>query len=315
MSEIIDKSFYDVNVFELSRRLLGCLIVRNENEEKIYARIVEVEIYPGGDDRASHSYNGHRSKRNESMYLPSGTLYVYRIYGSYNCMNISSKEEGAAVLVRSIYCLNEVDESKKLGRGPGKLCAYLNITNIDHDKINLLKSTQIFLAKDKIYEAIQSDMKFVCIRSMVKTVTNNSIKISVSEDVGLTDDKDENDDDISNDDNDDGILNDEKDERNWLPIEWKKNIKYVEMNLSNRRATGSKRKLIYNSSGKTRKDSEGRSIEKEFTSIVIISNRININGTGEEAMRKPFRFYLKTYLSSVSNNSKTMNEFIKNYCY
>ena len=53
--------------------------------------IVETECYLGGEDVASHSYNGKRTPRNEPMYMKPGTSYVYSIYGMYFCFNISSK--------------------------------------------------------------------------------------------------------------------------------------------------------------------------------------------------------------------------------
>lgn len=36
------------------------------------------------------------------MYLPAGTCYVYMTYGMYHCLNVSSKEPGAAVLLRAL---------------------------------------------------------------------------------------------------------------------------------------------------------------------------------------------------------------------
>lgn len=36
------------------------------------------------------------------MYMPAGTCYVYMTYGMYYCLNISSEEPGAAVLIRAL---------------------------------------------------------------------------------------------------------------------------------------------------------------------------------------------------------------------
>lgn len=36
------------------------------------------------------------------MYMPAGTLYVYTIYFGYHCINISSVEPGAVVLLRAL---------------------------------------------------------------------------------------------------------------------------------------------------------------------------------------------------------------------
>ena len=99
--------------------------------------IVETEAYLGGDDKAAHSYNGKRTERNEAMYMPPGTCYVYTIYGMYNCVNISSLCDGAAVLIRAVEpCegLEQMRQARKASKndrglcnGPGKLCQALGI--------------------------------------------------------------------------------------------------------------------------------------------------------------------------------------------
>ena len=103
-------------------------------------RIVETEAYLGGDDKASHSYNGRRTDRNEAMYMKPGTCYVYSIYGVHCCVNISSLGEGAAVLVRALEptagegLMKKRRKSAKKSRdqalcnGPSKLCQALDIT-------------------------------------------------------------------------------------------------------------------------------------------------------------------------------------------
>lgn len=54
LNEDLNKSCEDLAIF-----LLGKILVRKYDEEKIVkGRIVETEAYLGGDDRASHSYNG-----------------------------------------------------------------------------------------------------------------------------------------------------------------------------------------------------------------------------------------------------------------
>ena len=36
------------------------------------------------------------------MFMPAGTCYVYYIYGRQNCVNVSSKDEAGAVLIRAL---------------------------------------------------------------------------------------------------------------------------------------------------------------------------------------------------------------------
>ena len=85
-------TFFDQPCVELARNLLGKNVVRiSPDGKRLSGRIVETEGYIGTEDRASHSYGGRRTARNEAMYMPPGTSYVYNIYGIYTCMNISSR--------------------------------------------------------------------------------------------------------------------------------------------------------------------------------------------------------------------------------
>ena len=85
-------SFYDVPCEELAKRLLGKILVRRINDGTVLkGRVVETECYPGGEDKASHSYNGRITERSKPMYMKPGTTYVYITYGMYDCFNISSQ--------------------------------------------------------------------------------------------------------------------------------------------------------------------------------------------------------------------------------
>jgi DNA-3-methyladenine glycosylase len=92
-------------------------------------RLTEVEAYGGKDDPASHAF-GSRTNRNEPMYGPAGTLYVYLSYGVHWCANIVVGPVGTpnAVLMRA----GEVVEGRgiaerrrgratDLSNGPGRL--------------------------------------------------------------------------------------------------------------------------------------------------------------------------------------------------
>ena len=84
--------FYNVPCEELSKKLLGKVLVRHLADGNVLrGRIVETEAYLGGGDMASHSCQGKRTERNTPMFMKAGTSYVYLTYGMYNCINISSQ--------------------------------------------------------------------------------------------------------------------------------------------------------------------------------------------------------------------------------
>ena len=143
----LGKPFFDVDCAALARKLLGCTIARrNEGTgDVVRARIVETEAYLGGTDKAAHSFDGKKTKRNAAMYMVPGTLYVYVIYGMYHCTNVSSRGDGAAVLLRSVEPFDADSELamrkarakseaaakkmklKDIGSGPGRLGQALGI--------------------------------------------------------------------------------------------------------------------------------------------------------------------------------------------
>lgn len=57
----LDASFYNVSCNELAVSLLGKIIARKVDSLTLRGRIVETECYPGGIDKASHSFNGRYS--------------------------------------------------------------------------------------------------------------------------------------------------------------------------------------------------------------------------------------------------------------
>lgn len=88
----LDAQFYDQPCEELAKSLLGKILVRRLDDNTVVkGRIVETECYLGGQDAASHSFNGKLTTRNEPMFMKPGTAYVYMTYGMYYCFNISSK--------------------------------------------------------------------------------------------------------------------------------------------------------------------------------------------------------------------------------
>ena len=129
-------AFLEGQASQVAPQLLGCLLEREINGQKLIGRIVEVEAYDE-TDASSHSYKG-RTARTEVMFGPSGFLYVYFTYGMHYCCNIITGPTGygSAVLIRAIEPIKgeELMESKRNGQtgvnlsnGPAKLCQALSI--------------------------------------------------------------------------------------------------------------------------------------------------------------------------------------------
>jgi DNA-3-methyladenine glycosylase len=161
-SRLGDK-FYNVDCIELSKNLLNKYLVRklikNNKTEYLVGKIVEVEAYVGGQDKASHSFNNRRTERVKGMYMKAGTAYVNNIYGMYCCLNISSREPGAAVLIRAIEPVHgrelmsqnrnmtklESFKEKDLTNGPSKICQAFCIKKEDYDQKDLSNCETLWL--------------------------------------------------------------------------------------------------------------------------------------------------------------------------
>lgn len=143
----LKREFYSRNTIQVSKELLGKYLVHQVNGKKLVGKIVEVEAYLGPEDKAAHSYNRHKSKRNEIMYGPAGFAYVFVIYGHNCCMNVVTEKEDIpqAVLIRALEPIEGIEEMAKLRfdkkldeldrrtkinltNGPGKLCKAMGIS-------------------------------------------------------------------------------------------------------------------------------------------------------------------------------------------
>ncbi|MHA7813744.1 MAG: DNA-3-methyladenine glycosylase [Phycisphaerales bacterium] len=156
----------------VAREMLGTVLLRTlPDGTELAGYISETEAYVGPEDRASHAFGGRRTARNEHMWSPPGTAYVYFTYGMHHCFNVSClrADHPAAVLVRAVFpilglaTMRELRSRKPrkhplrdshLCDGPGKLCQAFGIDR-DLDGENLLQSTQLSIRQGV---AIEDDL-------------------------------------------------------------------------------------------------------------------------------------------------------------
>jgi len=139
------------HVTAIAKALLGKILVTKFDGIITSGRIVETEAYVALTDRASHSYGGKRTTRNEHMYASPGTTYVYICYGMHHLFNVVTNKKGVpdAVLIRAVEPLQGIEDmlirtgKKKLDhtltRGPGNMSKALGISK-QHSGLNILKN-------------------------------------------------------------------------------------------------------------------------------------------------------------------------------
>jgi DNA-3-methyladenine glycosylase len=146
---ILKADFYNRDPRRVARALLGKLLVRKTSAGILAGRIVETEAYLGSDDAAAHSAAG-RTARNSVLFGPPGHAYVYFIYGTHYCLNVSCLPDGDAggVLFRALEPvagiekmaeargveltkqsdLEKISILKKISSGPGRMSDALGVT-------------------------------------------------------------------------------------------------------------------------------------------------------------------------------------------
>jgi len=145
----------------VARRLLGKLLVRQREGERLTGRIVEVEAYMGQDDPAAHAFAG-KTERNAVLFGLPGFAYIYFIYGMHFCLNLSCEPEGQAgsVLLRALEPLEGLRtmarlrgltagaDPRQLASGPGRLCQALDITRLAHNGVDATLRRSVLHVED-----------------------------------------------------------------------------------------------------------------------------------------------------------------------
>jgi len=160
----LTRRFYRRDPVTLAKALLGQILVRRlEDGRELAGKIVEVEAYLGIEDRAAHSFGGHRTARNASMWRDGGHAYVYFTYGMHWCVNVVADREEVptACLIRALEPLRGIEEMRRrrsgkvsparlratdLCSGPAKLTQALAIDR-KLDGVDLVESSALCIVR------------------------------------------------------------------------------------------------------------------------------------------------------------------------
>jgi len=161
-------SFYlRKDVIQISKDLLGKVLVTNINGVITSGIITETEAYRAPEDKASHAYNNRRTPRTEIFYNEGGIVYVYLCYGIHNLFNVVTNQADVphAILIRAVEPLEGIDImmqrrgkvkiDKTLSSGPGALSQALGISK-KHNKISLIENTIWIEDRNIVVESIHA---------------------------------------------------------------------------------------------------------------------------------------------------------------
>jgi len=160
----LDRAFFARDPRRVARELLGKVLIRRESRSGtrreadarlprrivLTGRIVEVEAYLADKDPAAHAFAG-RTLRNAVLFGPPGYAYVYFIYGTHYCLNVSCEGRGGGVLFRALEPLSGMEamarargialispkDLRNLTSGPGRLAEAFGITRDRDNGIDL----------------------------------------------------------------------------------------------------------------------------------------------------------------------------------
>ena len=167
---MLNNQFYQQdNVLQISKDLLGKVLVTNFNNQLTSGMIVETEAYRAPDDKACHAYNNKKTERTKTMFEAGGIAYIYLCYGIHHLFNIVTSTEGNAhaVLIRAIEPVDNVElmlkrrnfstQKPQLTAGPGVLTKALGITT-ENNGMDLTKKNSEIWIEDRGIQIAKKDI-------------------------------------------------------------------------------------------------------------------------------------------------------------
>ncbi|WP_047999841.1 DNA-3-methyladenine glycosylase [Lactiplantibacillus herbarum] len=121
---------------EIAASLLGKQLCLQTPTGMLTAWITETEAYLGAKDAGAHAYQNHQTARNQALWQPAGTIYIYQMRALF-LLNIVTQKAGVpeCVLIRGIEPVEGLDQMQRqrpvqlanLTNGPGKLMQALGL--------------------------------------------------------------------------------------------------------------------------------------------------------------------------------------------
>ncbi len=157
----MDLSFMEHDTLAAAKAMLGKRLTTIVEGVTASGYITEVEGYLGINDKAAHAYGGRRTKKNEMMYRPFGTIYVYTMHG-HHCMNFITRDAVSpeGILIRAVEPIEGIEVmQQRRGRmdhltdGPGKLTQSMGVKRELHNGLKLNEGP-IIITEGQTPEAI-----------------------------------------------------------------------------------------------------------------------------------------------------------------
>lgn len=122
-SEFANDSFFDRDVQEVAKELLGTVLEHYVEGIWLSMRIIETEAYYGSKDRGSHASLGFTEKR-RALFMDPGTIYMY-FSRAGDSLNFTCRGHcGDAVLIKSGFPLirnpEQLEKMRQLNPPPAK---------------------------------------------------------------------------------------------------------------------------------------------------------------------------------------------------
>jgi len=160
---VLPKKFYDRDAALVAEELLGCIIVKRD-DELLKGMIVETEAYYGLSDPASRARN---KSIGEIMGGEAGRAFIYMVHGNW-LFNITTMKKGvqAGVLIRAVEPIKGMEIMRKrrgrenireLTSGPGKFTQAFGIDS-RHNGLRIYRREEIYIEgrKEKNFQVERS---------------------------------------------------------------------------------------------------------------------------------------------------------------